>query len=201
MIAVTFEHDYSDYSKLWRDYYSRFMDIKVVKIGDMLRSDWGATTKLLNSTQEELFKDHDLILYADVDEILIPNPDKYKDLGEYLKTVKGVVRCTGYNVMEMESDAQLDTAKPILSQRKYWSRDDLYDKFVIITTPQVYLNNHHIQNEVPSDSDLIMFHLRDSDIKGAKDRNKKLGVNYDQQALEERRRRAVLIPNVYLNLV
>lgn len=201
MIAITFEHDFSDYSKLWRDYYSRFMDIKVIKIGDMLRSDWGATTKLLNSSQE-CFKDHDLILYADVDEILIPDPDKYKDLGEYLESIKNpVVRCTGYNVMEMKGDEPLNMTKPILSQRKYWERDDIYDKFVIITEPQVYLNNHHIQNEVARDPDLVMFHLRDSDITGARARNNKLGVNYDYQAMLERRQRATLIPNKYLNLV
>ena len=200
-IAVTFEHDFSDYAKLWRDYYSQFMDIKIIKIGDMLRNDWGATTKLLNSTQEELFKKYDLILYADVDEILIPDPEHYRDLGEYLTTVKGVARCTGYNVVELEGDKPLELDKPILTQRGNWIRDKLYDKFVILTEPQHFLNNHHISNEVPCDPNLVMFHLRDSDIARAKERNKKLGVTFNQQDLDSRRQNTTKIPDKWLNLV
>ena len=194
-IAVTFEHNHSDLSEVWKNYYSQFMDTKIVKIGDMLRNDWGATYPLLNSLQPELSKEYDLILFADVDEIIVPKD--FPNLGEYLKQVdKDVVRCTGYNVIQMEDEQPIDLTQPILKQRKFWSRDAMYDKFVIITKPQTYTSNHHIINPVPC-SDLVMLHLRDIDIAMAKERNTKIGANFDMDNVNYRRSIAELIPKKY----
>jgi len=194
-IAVTFEHDHSDMTGIWKDYYSKYLDIKIVKIGDILRRDWGATYSLLNSLQEELFKEYDLILFADIDEIVVANPEKYKDLGEYLDRVKeSAVRCVGYNVLQMVGDKPIDLSKPILSQRTHWSRDEMYDKCVIITKPQVYLSNHRVKGTTLLDADLIMLHLRDIDVDLVKERNKKIGAVYNERDLEHRRSIANLIP-------
>jgi hypothetical protein len=195
-IAVTFEHNHSDLSDIWENYYSQFMDTEKIPIGDILRNNWAATVGLLNSTQPRLFANYDLILYADVDEIVIPNPDKYKDLGEYLEQVdQPVVRCLGYNVIQLEGEEPIDLTKPILSQRKNWSRDKMYDKFVIITKPQHYTSNHHIENPVPVDPDLFMLHLRDIDIDMAKARNTKVGANFDTENVKYRRSIAEPIPD------
>lgn len=196
-IVVTFEHDHSTYSDLWHNYYSQYFDtLKVVKIGDLLRDDWGGTTKLLNSMQSELFSDYDLIMFVDVDEIVIPDPDKYKDLGEYLDQVDcDVVRCTGYNVIEMPEDKTLDITKPILTQRKYWQHDPMYDKYVIITKPQNYISNHTIKKGCTPDKDLVMFHLRDTDLKTTRERNAKIGHEFNEKDLATRRSQATLIPD------
>lgn len=201
-IAVTFEHNHSDLSDIWENYYSQFMDTKKIPIGDILREDWGATTRLLNSTQPELFANYDLILYVDIDEIIVPNPDKYRDFGEYLDQVtQPVVRCVGYNVIQMEGEEPIDLDKPILQQRRYWSRDKMYDKFVIITKPQHYTSNHHIENPVPVDPDLYMLHLRDIDIDMAKKRNAKIGAAFDDDNVAVRREKATLIPDNLLNTI
>jgi hypothetical protein len=198
-IAVTFEHDHSDLTKVWQDYYSQYLDTRVVKIGDMLRHDWGATYPLLNSLQPELFTDYELILFADIDEIIVP---KDKTLGEYLDEVnQDVVRCVGYNVIQMPDEPPIDLTKPILDQRKYWSRDEMYDKFVIITKPQTYTSNHHIINPVPADPNLTMLHLRDIDIDMARNRNNKVGVNFDEKHVNYRRSIAFEMPECYCGII
>ena len=201
-IAVTFEHDHSDLSKIWKDYYSKYLDTKIVKIGDMLRHDWSATTNLLNSLQPELFKDYDLILFADVDEIIVPNLDKYKNLGDYLDRVtQDVIRCVGYNVIQMEGEPPIDLTKPILDQRDYWSRDQMYDKYVIITEPQQYISNHDIVNTKQPNPDLVMLHLRDIDIDMAKSRNTKIGAAFDDNNVAVRRSIATEIPKMYRGII
>lgn len=202
MIAVTFEHDYSDFTDLWKKYYSQFMETKIVKIGDILRHDWGGTTKLLNDLQAELFRDYDIILYADVDEIIVPDPDEYCDLGHYLEFVKGgVVRATGYNVIEMPNDLPLDLTKPILEQRTNWAPDTNYNKTVIITEPTHYLNNHHIANDVAPDPQLILLHLRDADPQGCRERAEKIGSSFNENDFEYRRSIATPIPEKYRGII
>jgi len=191
-IAVTFEHDHSDLSDIWEDYYSQYLDTRKVKIGDILRNDWGGTVPLLNGLQQELFAEYDLILFADVDEIVVPLKE---NLGKYLDKVDTpVVRCTGYNVIQMEGEPPIDLTKPILKQRSYWSRDKMYDKYVILTKPQHYTSNHHITNPVPPDPSLIMLHLRDIDIDLARNRNAKIGANFDMENVKYRRDKATKIP-------
>jgi len=198
-IAVTFEHNHSDLSDIWENYYSQFMETRKVPIGDMLRGDWGATTRLLNGLQQELFAEYDLILFADVDEIIVPDPDKYKDLGEYLEQVdQDVVRSIGYNIIQMEGEDPIDLSKPILDQRTHWSRDNLYDKYNILTRPQHYTSNHHIEKEQPVDPDLYLLHLRDIDIDMAKKRNAKIGAAFDNEHVNYRRSIATEIPKRFV---
>lgn len=198
-VIITFEHDSSTYSGLWREYYSKFFDeVKVVDINDVIREDWAATYSIMNLLQEEYFMKYDMIVYADIDEFLIPDPDKYKDLGDYLDQVReDVVRCTGYNVIQSEQEDELDFSKPILKQRKYWGHDEFYDKYVVLTRPQVYISNHSIDNPRVPVSDLVMVHLRDADIKTAKQRSESLGREYDMNSLKRRREDLTLIPDKY----
>lgn len=193
MIAVTFTHNNSTYLSKWKDYYGQFMDLEIINVDEHIRHDWGATVKNLNNTQH-LLDEHKIILYADVDEFIIPNPLKYKDLGEYLEGVEENKRATGFNIIEREGDLKLDLSKPVLSQRKYWQRDPIYDKTVIITKPTRFYNNHHSENEPRPDSDLVLMHLRDADIQSAIDRLKSLGRTFNSQDLEERIRQSNLIP-------
>lgn len=195
-VAVTFTHNHSTYTDLWTSYYSRFFDsLRFIDIDGPIRNDWGATTRNLNEEQEGLFKGYNLILFADVDEFVVPDPEKYKDLGEYLdKVEEDVVRCVGYNVIQMD-EPELDLTQPIMKQRSYWSHDPMYNKYVILTKPQVFLNNHNIQNSKEQDSDLFMLHLRDADIKSAVERCEALGRTFDMNEFEKRKATAQPIPN------
>lgn len=202
-VAVTFEHKYSTYSKLWGDYYGKYVDnLLIIDTGESLVHDWNATTQTMNEVQDELFNQYDIILFADVDEFLIPDPDKYKDLGEYLDGVQdGVVRATGYNVMEMPGDKPLDFTKPVLEQRSKWSYDQMYSKYVILMSPQTYTSNHEIVKGVKPDSGLVLFHLRDADITSARERLKGLGRTLSEGDLKYRQSVATDIPNKWQELL
>jgi len=194
-IAVTFTIDNSTYTDLWTKYYEQFVDeLKIINVNESLKHDWGATSKNLNEVQAELFKDFGLIVFVDMDEILVPDPEKYTNLRDYLDKVDGTKRCTGYHVMEMPGEGVLDMSRQITSQRTKWLHDPMYDKTVIITKPTVYLNNHHSEGEPQPDSDLVMFHLRDADIASARGRAESLGRTFDMNELEYRRSRVVDIP-------
>lgn len=202
-VVVTFAHDNSTYTKLWQRYYKNHFDrLIIVKTGDALKTDWNATTHMINDIQHDLLKYYDLVCFTDMDEFLIPDPDKYKSLDEYLDTVKDpVVRCTGYNVMQTAKEKQLDLTKPILAQRKYWSPDELYNKYVILTKPQVYTSNHTIQNPTEPDPDLVMFHLRDADLDSARERLQSLGRELNEDDLKYRLSIKEIIPNKWKELL
>ena len=202
-ILVSFTHDKSTYHEVWNKYYSQFFDdIRIHNIGDRLRADWGANAGIMNQLQPDLFKECDLLMYVDMDEIVIPDPRKYENLGTYISTVtEPVIRCKGFNVIQMPEDDQLDLSKPILKQRQFYSRDELYDKHVIMTEKQQFLNPHHIVNKIEPDKDLIMFHLRDADLKTMKIRCEAMGRRFNSDEFLERRRKVREIPNRYLNLI
>ena len=104
---------------------------------------------------------------VDLDEIIVPDPEKYKDLGDYMDKMTGDgVRCVGYNVIEMPGALPLDTTRKITDQREYWMRDaHYYDKPVITRIPVIFgTGMHETDIEFPQDPDLVMFHLRDADL-------------------------------------
>jgi hypothetical protein len=180
---------------MWTNYYNQFADTQIVDTGDALAQNWGATVKWLNAMQQDLFKSYDTIIFADMDEILVPDPDKYKDLGEYIKNVdKSVIRATGYNIIELPNQEPIDFTKPIIKQRDHWQRDTLYDKYVILKEPQHYTSNHTINNSQAPEEDLVLYHLRDADPTSARERLKAIGRNLNEQDLEYRQSQAVKIP-------
>jgi len=74
--------------------------------------------------QEELLRDHEWVIYTDIDEFVIPS-SKYKDLREFMENTKRKQAfCMGYEVFMGEGENLIDYGKPpILKQRKYWYRD------------------------------------------------------------------------------
>ena len=87
---------------------------------------------LINAALSELKGKHDLVMVADLDEIVVANPDKYHDFGDYLDRFdKRGIRVIGYNVIGMPDDKPLDLERKITDQRSYWEREPVYDKPMI----------------------------------------------------------------------
>lgn len=192
-IIVTFTHNHSTYTDFWDKYYRPFFDeVRYIDSDQALRGDWGATYHTMNAIQPELFSNYDMVVFADVDEILVADPDKYKDLGEYLDQAK-TTRATGYNIID--NGTKLDLSKPILQQRDNWANDELYSKYVILTSPQVYISNHSIDKPMAPDPELILMHLRDADVVSAKQRAEALGRTFNMGDFEQRKSISKLIPD------
>lgn len=192
-IIVTFTHNKSTYSDFWDNYYRPFFDeVRYIDADSALRNDWGATYHIMNSIQEELFKTYDKVVFTDIDEILVADPDKYKDFGAFLDKA-GNTRATGYNIID--NGTKLDLSKPILKQRENWSYDPLYNKYVILTSPQVYASNHSLVKGFEPNPDLVLMHLRDADVSSAKERLEALGRTFNTRDFEQRRFISKLIPD------
>lgn len=153
---------------LWDRYYRPHFDhVEVVQIGNTYAMAFAYMTELYNRAITKLFRKYDQLVCVDTDEILVPDPDKFKDLGTYLDQCKGnVIKCVGYDVMEMEGQKQVEVHKKITDQRTMWTRNSLYDKPVIIREKvKYYPGQHNCNVKGKRDEDLYMMHLRYADLK------------------------------------
>jgi hypothetical protein len=167
-LIVVPKYEYTYWWDRFEAYYSPFFDrieampsIKPEGPQRYWRRHHGKVTKRL----DEWLRAYDIVVLVDPDEFIIPNSDKYRDLGDYLDRWHGdIIRTYGYGVMEMPDDEPLDHSKPILEQRKYWYRDHWYDKPIITRVMTKYAYGFHdCDMQAEPDPDLVMFHLRDAD--------------------------------------
>ena len=93
---------------LWESCYRPYFDKLIVLDGRVQTTDtdyWAVENfrrDLVNGQLNELHAKYRLIVFTDIDEILVPDPEMYRDLGDYLDRVKHpVVKVTGYHVIEM----------------------------------------------------------------------------------------------------
>lgn len=153
---------------LWDSHYRLYFDhVEIVPLGTVYSVTFAHMTELINRAIEKLIGKYDLIMCADMDEMLVPDPDKYRDLGDYLDRCKGdVIRCVGYNVIEMPGQDAIDLHKKITDQRTMWQRDLMYDKPVIMRKKIMYYPGQHFCNTSNvQDKDLYMFHMRYADVE------------------------------------
>jgi hypothetical protein len=155
------------YKPLWDRYYLPFFDHHEAFIYPFdMKSDYAGRVKILNGMMHKLLDKYRVVVIADLDELIVPNPDKYKDLGDYLDRFdKPGIRVTGYDVMEMPGAQQLNLDCKITDQRHYWYRDEQYDKPMVATTKFLFNpGKHTCDAELDRDDDLVLFHLRDADL-------------------------------------
>ena len=122
-----------------------------------------------NQIQRDLLSNYEYVLYADADEIIVPNPGRYKDLKEYIfKCNKNYVGVTSFEVIHLkEKESPIDLCKPILEQRKYWYRKGVsYDKTLLSKQPLKWTPGFHEAKNIEKyyrDKDLWMIHLHKMD--------------------------------------
>ena len=104
---------------MFKNYSFNVITIPFESYNDILR------IRIARDKQAELLDSYEYVLYADADEIVIPNPKKYKSLKDYIKNFKkDVVSCQGYNLIQMNNEEPIDLDRPILKQRNYWQPCD-----------------------------------------------------------------------------
>jgi hypothetical protein len=123
----------------------------------------------LKSTVEDfqafLLRSYGAVLFTDVDEIVVPDPDRYPDLGAYIDAIDGPARCcTGYNVIHYpeEGEPALRFDQPLLRQRRWWHPSPQYSKRLLGRIPLSWNVGIHIEFNAPSaqpDPDLCLIHL------------------------------------------
>ena len=173
---------------VWEKYYLPHFDHAEVIPLDSRKyvpgmATWKHITTLINASLVKMLKDYDLVCVADIDEILVPDPDKYQDFGDYMDRFTGKhTRAIGYNIVQDYEDEPIDLSKRITDQRTMWSRDRLYDKPVLTRESFLYkIGQHNCTKLVQRDEDLILFHLRDADRQAAWDRKRTNVKGYEER--------------------
>ena len=84
-----------------------------------------------NQTRDLLNLGYKYVLFTEIDEMVVPDPKKYPlGLMDYIRrTRQKSVRVHAFDVRhDVKTEAKLDLRQPVLKQRRFWMRHDLYDK-------------------------------------------------------------------------
>lgn len=123
-------------------------------------------TKFLQHQQSALLQIYDGVIYADGDEFLVPDPQLYANLADYINQLQGDYVCAaGVNVLHLAHlEPHIDATQPILQQRSFARYDSWYSKPLISKVPLQWAPGFHCC-QLPSvmDANLILFHMRDID--------------------------------------
>ena len=110
---------------VWEKYYRQFF--KNVHIINHNLKHQGKTeylkyrVKTISEYQKKLLQKFDWVVFVDVDEFLVPDPDKYSGLDDFINKAWGsYIYCTGREVLQEKDEKAIDWSKPILTQRTYW---------------------------------------------------------------------------------
>lgn len=172
----------------WHKYYSRYFEPQDIYILDHLLAGNGCADPfadrcnvdrvqydltfdhiwlkaLVEAKQRWLLDRYEKVLFAEIDEFVAPDPNKYADLTDYIRRFSAPVgRVAGYNVVQVGDQPRLDlTADSILSQRTHWAAHEAFDKPLLATVPLEYTLGFHTAADAGRgtiDSDLHMIHLK-----------------------------------------
>jgi hypothetical protein len=130
--------------------------------------------RLISFFHEELLQFYDIVLYSDVDEIIVADPKLNISLFEYLISDTFEYKTlAGFDVLHrFEIEKEIDLSKPLFQQRRFVDLNPYFCKPLISTIPMRWeAGFHDITNrERRYDLNLPLFHLRGMDIEIAKTR-------------------------------
>jgi hypothetical protein len=169
-----------DFAPIWYSYYSRFFDSEdmyclINKEGDTSFEGFdinveyketnlkvGLHQALINNTTQkikQLFEKYEWVIFTETDEIIIPNPQIYKNFADIFNSETNQ-RCCGYNLIQGELESAYNREHSILSQRKFWKRMTGFDKTLILNQPVKYdLGYHTCTPTTSSNKDISLIHL------------------------------------------
>jgi hypothetical protein len=178
--VLTLVQDEAILLPIWLRYYSRFFAPDDIYVLDHQSTDgstdgngfvripvehetfdntWMRDT--VQAHQHELLERYDVVLAADVDEIVAPRPD-WGTLGDFIDRFdEAFVNCLGYEMLHLKDrEGPLRTDRPIMAQRRYWFSNDAYDKAALATEPMAWeLGRHPPRLGENLDPDLYLIHL------------------------------------------
>jgi len=134
------------------------------------RMDWAAgRLRVVNGIAKGLLPCYDFVVFTDVDEFLVPDPDKYDGLRGYLaeRLDRTVIAPLAVNVVHdpsTESD-EIDHARPVLAQRRHVKFVPVMCKPLLKRVPAPWRPAFHgIRAPYEIDRDLLMLHLKCYDV-------------------------------------
>ena len=188
--AITFCRDEGRMLPLWVKYYGGQFGVENLYVVDDNSED-GSTDNLpcdvlhippirggkFNSTRmamvgnlgRSLLQLYDVVIFCDTDEFIVPDPDRYASLAEYVEAKSGeglnAVGSLGFNIVHnVGSEPPLDLSRPLLGQRQLAKFLPLMCKPAIKWVPAHWSSGTHgVRTPYKVDPDLWMFHMKFGD--------------------------------------
>ncbi len=126
-----------------------------------------ARRRLVNGVAGGLLACYDVVIYTDTDEFLIPDPDRYDGLPDYLtRNEEPVIAPVAINVLhDAKREPPLDPSRPLLQQRRYVKFSPGMCKPLIKRAPADWSAGFHgIDAPFRPHLDLLLAHLKFADI-------------------------------------
>lgn len=123
--------------------------------------------KMVNSLASAMLAYYDVVIFTDVDEFLVPDPDRYKGLLDYLtRNPHKVIAPIGVNVLHDEqSEPPLDPTRPVLQQRRLVKFAPVMCKPTIKRVSAEWSPGFHgIKRRYQVRPDLLLIHLKYCDV-------------------------------------
>lgn len=137
----------------------------------------------LRDKQVALLREYEWVLFANVDEILVP-AKKFGTLKNLILEStkdKTMLICEAFDVIQVEGEDPINYTKPYLRQRKYWIKNHNYNKILLARIPLIWNEGLHqidgMTNEESrgfKDTGLYLLHLKHADMEREGDFGPKL---------------------------
>jgi hypothetical protein len=141
----------------------------------------------LSGLAASLLHSYDAVLFADADEFVVPDPDKYDGLRDYVARQGKVdaIGVVGLNLVHLAGEPALDPERGLLEQRPHAKFLPLMCKpSLVFTAPDWKWASHGIKTPYEIDRDLLMFHMKfgDRDLLAETSDRRKAMVEHDGRA-------------------
>jgi hypothetical protein len=143
---------------------------------------------LVSSFHKELLRFYDIVIYTDVDELIVVDPNLNVSLNEYLCNVEfDHTAPVGMNVLHRTGmEGPISLREPLFRQRRFVEFDAAYCKPLIARVPMMWTPGFHPVHFPIFDPHLFLFHLRSVDLGIARRRIKTLNqVRFSENAIQK----------------
>lgn len=198
--AITMAFNEPEFLPLWVEHYGRlvgFHNLYVISFADRQQRadrsrryqlidlpdigfDEARRAQTMSALQAMLLLTYDWVVMSDVDELIVPDPDRYSGLKDFLRKNRRQPYFTtvGFNVVQDRRKEQpLDSCRPLFHQRNWLRFDGGYCKPLVSRVPLNWSVGFHECDKPPRHTDdLYLFHLRAVDEKIARARIARLNA-------------------------
>lgn len=187
ILAFTMVYNESENIRCWSDYYQSQLGLDSTLIVDNASDDESVpfirsqrnllypkmvfSNNLRSSFISQLASSflllYDLVIYTDVDEMIVSNPEKYKSLRHYFETnTSSAFTCLGFDLVHiLNEDADLRDEENLLSQRRHIRPIRSMCKTLATRRPIRWGGGFHTSDARPFvDPDLWLFHTKSADL-------------------------------------